>query len=173
MLLVRDFWTHRWKTPWYKICTFSLYAQLCRDISKMGNKVVTLQCILPYILWKMTHDLFGLMWFLPININEDNASKFLFNAFMKTCSLSGKPFIQGSCLKTLMISEEKLWTCLGVCYEMVPCRTAENPTFNTEASSNQRSLALLHSGYRTWGNSFIFLNTYFLICEMGVPFLFC
>ena len=100
----------------------------------MGNKVVTLQCILPYTLWKMTHDLFGLMWFLPININEDNASKFLFNAFMKTCSLSGKPFIQGSCLKTLMISEEKLWTCLGVCYEMVPCRTAENPTFNTEAS---------------------------------------
>lgn len=59
----------------------------------------------PYILWKMTHDHIWAYVILPINTNEDNASMFLFNAFMKKCSLSGKSFIQGSCLKTLMISE--------------------------------------------------------------------
>lgn len=159
--------------PWYKICAFSLYAQLCRNISKMGNQVVILQCIFPYILWKMTHDPFGLMWFLLININEDNASTFLFNAFMKKMFTFWEAVHLGQ-LSENTISEEKFWACIGVYYEMVPCRTTKNPMFNTGASSCQRcELALLHSGYRTWEDSFIFLNTYFLICKMGVPFLFC
>lgn len=42
----------KWETKWSYCNVFSLH-----------------------LIWKMTHDLFGLMWFLPINTNEDNASQ--------------------------------------------------------------------------------------------------
>lgn len=56
----------------------------------------------------------GLHDFLLINIYEGNASKLLFNAFMKNVHILGRLSFRVAVWEHLTISEGKLWTCIGV-----------------------------------------------------------